>query len=310
MEHTSVCSRCSVLGGGIHLTTTKLQETSGKGPLQAERFGVLLKTLTDWRILFSVQFERIQGQLGYYVHLPYFAHTQGVLQKAVFELPRGGEGIIRLREGGTTTSMRVKFAHHASGEAHFSQDRGVYTSIRTRTARLRECGPHVFTVHVFGADGFSLARQKDFAAPSANRASVYFEDVAQTFHPSQIDCRIFAHIYPIRHVSKNPMLIGSIDYSHAVRLNLAVDEERAGIVLFPPNPRPDDFCIILFYMPMERQPQREGPSLVFLGGFDQPDRLSDPDSPVTFLALHYTARGDDWRGLVKDLGSIDYPREA
>jgi hypothetical protein len=61
-----------------------------------------------------------EKDLGYYVHLGYFNPPHAVVGRSVISTPPGEPKTINLRENGEVSTRRLKFSHHASGQAHFS----------------------------------------------------------------------------------------------------------------------------------------------------------------------------------------------
>ena len=274
-------------------------------PLSAERFVILLKSESQYRCLFSLQFERVKGELGYFVHLPYFAHAQGLVKKAMLTSKPGESEQVDLTIGGSTTSQRIKFTHHPDGEAHFSQDNKVLTSIRNKTPRLRDYRGHLFTFQFWGAEGFIRARSKDLKPPNSSRTSVFF-DWADHLAPADVAARIVAHRYSVRQTAVSPMMPKDVDYSRPVTFQKSDGSRDSGILLFPPDFRSDDFFIAMSYRSSERSRSSIASSLVFHGGYSTPITALTPSSAISALMVFYADREDEWQNLVTRLGTIDF----
>ncbi|MGH7429655.1 MAG: hypothetical protein ACREJ4_15050 [Candidatus Methylomirabilaceae bacterium] len=74
------------------------------------------------------------------------------------EIPPGSKPpyTMNLAEHGRTTSHLVKFSHHASGEALFSQDGKVRTGIRRPSFPLADQIGQLFDFHAFWLSGFEI----------------------------------------------------------------------------------------------------------------------------------------------------------
>jgi hypothetical protein len=107
------------------------------------------------RKLFAVGF-RPDGTV--FVHLPYFAESEGFLARAEGRLL---DGEARITNVGSKymTSHRVKFSYHPNGRAHFSQDRQVKTVVIDGLPPLSR-----HTGVLFHVDCHGLTRYKELVA--------------------------------------------------------------------------------------------------------------------------------------------------
>lgn len=275
-------------------------------PLEAEHFVVTLDVAGVRRKLFRVQFEHGSKGLGYYVHVPYFPHAEGLLGRYTVVGPAGTSADIKLDIGTTTTRERVKLSHHADGRAHFSQDERAKTEVRTRTARLRDARGHVFSVQFWGADGFAPAGRKEEKPPRRSRTTLRFTLGDQEQPADTVAGRISGWWYPRRMVRFDHRAAAPPNFTRAIAWQLEDGTIRPALVLAPPDPRPaDDVLMLLTYHPEGiREPGRP-PALVLLGGFDAPGDPTRPDARATFLVLMYADRGATFAELERRLGSID-----
>ena len=273
---------------------------------KAEKFVILLNIEGVYRRLFSVQYERRAHGLGYYVHLPYFDHTEGVLGRLVFDGPPGSQSQISIRDTGTTTTHRLKFVHHPDGEAHFSQDGRVFTQVRTQTLPLTTNQRHLFTVNFWGADAFEVAQARDLRGPHSERTSIRFDPPAP-LPASQIAGRIIAeHVsFPPGGISIDPKVAARGTITEPIVYMRGDGSRNHGIPLLPPVPRVDDYFIMLSYVPIDRSSADDAASLTLVGGWSEPEGAA---GPLTGLVIHYTDRDpDEWGQLVQDRGTIDLP---
>jgi hypothetical protein len=274
---------------------------------EAEKFVVLLNVEGVYRRLFSVQYERRANGLGYYVHLPYFAHTEGVLGRLVVEAPPGSQSQINLRDMGTTTTHRLKFVHNADGEAHFSQDSRVFTRVRTQTPPLTTYQRHLFTINFWGADAFEVAQAKDLRGPRSERTSIRFDPPAPPLPASQIAGRIIAEqvTVPPGGIAVDPRVAARGKITEHIVYTRGDGSQNYGIPLVPLLHRADVFFIILTYIPMDRSSADAAASLTLVGGWSAPQGAA---RPLTGLIIHYTDRDpEEWERLVRERGTIDLP---
>ena len=85
---------------------------------RAERIVCVIKTNNKRYKAFQIAWG---GDGSLYVTFPYFPHREGILTS--FMLPGDGRQhtVLNLEEGGKVASHLVKYSHHPSGQANFSQ---------------------------------------------------------------------------------------------------------------------------------------------------------------------------------------------
>lgn len=98
--------------------------------------------------LFQIQFARD----GFFIHFPYQPSTLGNLKRV--EVDPGTQAQVDLAVQSGVTIHKVKYTHHVDGEAHFSQDRKIYTAIRNAARPLDDSAGHVFSLDIMGVDLF------------------------------------------------------------------------------------------------------------------------------------------------------------
>ena len=258
----------------------------------------------------SLRWERQAGKLGYNALLPYFSHTKGVLSEFVLTSSPGRGSQIDLTRKGSTTTHQVKLTHHPDGEAHFSQDGKIVTTVRSKTLPLGEYGRHLFTVQYFGTDAFERAKDKDLGPATKERRSVYWDVEAVTGHPAGEAGRFAVYKYSLQGLGQLPSTMRLEMLARPVRFRVSGEGVSTGIILFPRNPRPDDFFLSVEYTPQERSDPTGKDSLVVLGGFRESDILSAAGhKPIHGIAIHYTERGEEWADLERALGTVDVDRQ-
>ncbi len=120
----------------------------------AERAVVVVSTTLATYKLCQIVFGKADGSV--FVTFPYFKRTEGIVSR--IEIPAGAKPpfTFDLAEYGRTTSHLVKFSHHASGEALFSQSGKVRTEIRRASFPLANTIGHLFDLHAFWLSGFEV----------------------------------------------------------------------------------------------------------------------------------------------------------
>jgi hypothetical protein len=272
--------------------------------LQSEKFVVLLEAEGRWRRLVNLRFERGRNGLGYQVDLPHFAHSRGVLRRFTLGGPPGSETRVDLEEGGTTTSYVLKYSHHADGRAHFSQDGRHVTQVASRTPRLRSYAGHLFTANYWGSDAFREASQRDRRHAPPRTCPLFVPTTGDGRPAADLSGRLVGEAYPLRGITISPAMRRNGNWSRPLAFRRGDGTVGQGLFALPPDPRPDDFLIVLSHVSMDRAGAEGGTSLVFSGGFDAPDGA---DGPLTAIAMSYQDRDEeDWARRVALIGSADY----
>lgn len=122
--------------------------------VSAERGVVVVSTALAHYKLCQIVFAKNDGSV--FVTFPYFKRSQGIVSR--IEIPAGSKPpfTFDLAEYGRTTSHLVKFSHHASGEALFSQSGKVRTEIRRASFPLATTIGQLFDLHAYWLSGFEL----------------------------------------------------------------------------------------------------------------------------------------------------------
>jgi hypothetical protein len=274
--------------------------------VQAGRFVVLFQAEGTYRKLFSLQFERRDNGLGFYVHLPYFSHTRGVLGNFQIE-HSDGPTQMSLQTNGTTTTEKLKYTHHPDGRAHFSQDGKALTEVKTQTAPLALHRGHLFTVNFWGVEDFALVESRDLKGPKPDRTPIRFDPEDLALPASQYAGRILGTAYtvPLQGIQVNAKAASRGKIVEPVSYKRWDGSFGHGIPVFPTLHQADEFFIMLTYLPMDRASGHSDPSLTLTGGFHEP---SGKTGPLTGIMIHYTDRDPaGWDALVKSRGTIDLP---
>jgi len=271
-------------------------------PLRSERFVLLIQGGDQRRRIFQLLLHDKRGSV--FVAFPYLSSSQGILGRYLLPASEGKPIDIKLEEGGKTTSRRVKYTQHFDGEAHFSQDGQVRTTIRKQSSALAEVSGHLFTVHVHGGiDGFQLATSKDSGEVSTKRTALTFsfgDEVPTEF-------KFVGKWYTCEQLSEMnsnelaPEVIGP-----QVGLKNRAGEYQNGFLLAPPLGSPcQDHVLVLTCEKLNNFSSATKSALSFIGGFDRKEIVTDPSRNTSFLALLYDEKAD-FAALQTRLGSIDW----
>lgn len=230
-----------------------------------------------------------------FVSFPYSKHSKGLL--SIGNVPAGqATAEVSLEPQGKCTSHKVKYSHHRSGEALFSQDGKIFSAVRRQSVPLNSAEGHVFTVQAAGLNEFQPAiRSKDLAQPTAQRANLTFElgselpqaikIVGRLYKDSQLETRIRGD---------TPSLVGPIlPVKDGVSLSSAFCVGNPSAVLA-------DMLLLVTCQVMA--PQKPWSGLIFQGGFDPREQFEDVNQSASFLALSYPI--EDFDELASRLGSV------
>lgn len=276
-------------------------------PPGSRKYLILLEGSFETKKLCAVEFVRKQGVLEYMVYLPYFHSTLGILVATRHEGEVGSSYDVDMEEaGGKTVSHLVKYSHHADGRAHFSQDTKILTSVVSHTAPLSSYQGHCFTLQFWGANGFKSATPSDSIPSNKQRPAILTAPGG-----TNDECtsgRIVCRVWQGSSLSSAAALT-SQGWARPVRWTINDRYLGQGVILLPRDRRPQDFFLSVDFKPLESDTRPTKPSMVFLGGFRDENRLSDVRTSPDYIAAFYTNRDQGWPELVKKLGSLDLERD-
>ena len=272
--------------------TTK-KKVLGLAYLATERYIVSLQAGSETFKIFQILFNKKDGSL--HLSFPYFIHKEGILSELFYPANTSPADLSFLPAGKVTTH-RVKYSHHVSGEALFSQDGKIYSKIRKQSVPLRSQIGHIFTIHVSGIQSFEKAFQTKDQSQTNNRTVLTFE-----FPEIPYAVKFVGMWYSTRLLRKNSR--GIKDDKPKATLLSPNGTRREGLLLI--DPYLDDgegFALVLYCDVSSKTVAKE--SLTFIGAFDAPEILYDHSKETRVLALIYPAV--DAENLAKRIGSIDY----
>ena len=280
----------------MHTPTTK-KKILRLAYLAAERYIVTVQAGNEAFKIFQILFNKKDGSL--HLSFPYFIHKEGILSELSYPANTSSADLSFLPAGKVTTH-RVKYSHHVSGEALFSQDGKIYSKIRKKSVSLRSQTGHIFTVLISGIQNFEQASQPKDQISSNSRSVLTFE-----FKETPNAVKFVGMWYSTRLLRKNS---GGIRNDKPKATLLSPDGNlREGLLLV--NPYLDDgerFALVL-YCELDPSKDTKETFLTFMGGFDSPEIVHDHSKETKVLSLMYPAV--DAENLAKRIGSIDYIKE-
>ncbi|MFA6183205.1 hypothetical protein [Acidithiobacillus sp.] len=251
-----------------------------------DQFNIVFTVSGTMRRIAKVKFHN-DGSI--FVFFPGFKYTEGILCVAKLVAGLTNPSRIDLTKGGKVASHLVKYAHHADGEAHFSQDGKVKTDIRRKAVPLAEQSGHLFTIQMQEFTSFP-ALQK----PKEKQLTFNIPD-------DVFALRLIVWRFRLSDMSiKGDIPAGAIP---AIRTSNGVD--HAGLMVLPPEGSPfDDVALFLTVQPMPPISEDLAVHLIFLGGFDSISVALNHAKDTEFLAFAYPCA--DFAALKHNIGSIDF----
>jgi hypothetical protein len=273
-------------------TPTIKKKILGLAYLAAERYIVSVKAGNDAYKIFQIIFNKKDGSL--HLNFPYFIHKEGILSELSFPAHGGASVDLSFLPGGKVTTHRVKYSHHVSGEALFSQDGKIYSKIRKQSVSLRNQIGHIFTIQVGRIQSFEKASVKDQV--STNSRTVL------TFETDEVPraAKFVGMWYSTRLLKKNFRGVKN-DKTKGMLLS-PNGTLREGLLLVTPYlDNGDKFALVIYGEVSPSKDEKE--FLTFMGGFDAPETVYDHTKETKVLSLMYPAF--DAEKLAKQIGSID-----
>jgi hypothetical protein len=221
-----------------------------------------------------------------YVHFPGIKNMPGLVTVATHRPTSAEPTIVSLTEQGRVTSHVVKFAHHQSGEAHFSQSGRVRTEIRKPSVPLRAIQGHFMTIQLQGIGAFAPPRKND-RTPAI---SLPLTGEVQAL-------KIVVHWKTARRLRFEP---GSPPY----RVRRPDGSVVPAAFVMPPEGTPfDDKVLTVVAEKVPWLSVGQEPTMTMIGGFDPPATMRSRHGDARFLAMMYPCESFD--ELRVRLGSID-----
>ncbi|NGO54103.1 hypothetical protein [Allomesorhizobium camelthorni] len=236
-----------------------------------------------------------------YVNFPYYRKTTGFAGK--LQIPAGSVSHqVNLTDCAKLTSHLVKYAHHLSGQAHFSLTGKVKTEIKKQSVPIQELNGHIFTAMLQGIDGFEQANGKKYDHGwSDKRTTVEFN--LGTIPIETI--KFVAIMQPLHETVKG---VRPIPNSNAIGPKFVYPKEGEpglGFLLAPPesNPLAGHILQLRLHMIPHLDAKEDRSFFMLMGGFDPLEKIHDTTQSAECLVLSYPAENVD--ELKKAIGSID-----
>jgi hypothetical protein len=230
-----------------------------------------------------------------FVTFPYFEQTEGILSASY--LPGNGkrETVIDLEDGGKVSSHLVKYAHHVSGEAHFSQTGKIITGIRRQSLPLGQQDGHIFTLQVQGLAALKLADPvKDAVGRDPKRSVIDFEC------PPTNAIKFVGRWYDVTQMmlDRPTPTVGPWIPSQYF------DGTSGGKAWFIGQPSSANKQLLAITLRPIQKFSKDRETLLFYGGFDAREAMEDPTKDGGFLMFKYPIGNP--AVVASRIGTVDY----
>jgi hypothetical protein len=170
----------------------------------------------------------------------------------------------------------VKYSHHPDGRAHFSQTGKIITAVKRQSIPLDAQNGHIFTLHIQGLAAFEPADPVKDATTSLKRAVIEF-----TMEPPD-SVKFVGRWLDVNKIRcSNPVpSIGPI----------VPTQDPGGAwtnSIFVANPHPNTRHVLAISCIPFHKLGTEPEMLMFYGGFDALQAMTDPTKEGGFLAFIY-----------------------
>lgn len=277
--------------------------TAPPGPVffSAERIVVSVESQSKLYKVMQIHFGKKDGSL--YVSFPYYKHRDGLVSLVTCPANVQYPTDVEMNPGGKATTHLVKYSHHPDGRTHFSQDGRVLTLVQKQSVPLTQTDGHIFTVKIQGITEFEEGERDDGSRPATKKR----KNVVFNFGP----------------ISPEAIKVVGRWYSKADFMNRLVEPAGTpffafrteagtlsrGVLLASPFLVRGQECVMaLTCEAVPRLDEQRQTSISFLGGFDPPELVNDESKETSFLSFTYPVT--DVEGLAREIGSIDFKRDA
>jgi hypothetical protein len=226
-----------------------------------------------------------------FVPFPYYKYASAQLIEGTFKANQSYAN--GLTVSGPVAINRVKYAHHLDGEAHFSQDGQIRTSVRKRANSLQDHGGHLFTFQIQGLQDFSLLSDADLR--KQGRRYVFLR-----YSHELTSLKIVAHLYSMERFKSAIKVTAS---NSSAWFRMCVEGMALPAVLLATRQSDLQLLTLSFEEIPPVSPKTES-ILTFIGGFDHPTLALDHSKDCTFLMLISPA-GENPRLAAEALGTVD-----
>ncbi|HAT7746056.1 TPA: hypothetical protein JAZ38_01680 [Legionella pneumophila] len=246
--------------------------------------------------LFSVCFDKKDGTI--YVHFPYQPEKNGILGEVELKPQKKPEYTFSLLESGKVTSHKVKYSHHPDGNAHFSQDKKIFTEIKTKSVELKKYNGHIFTILISKPSSFERLSNKERNYYSEKRITLKFN-----YESDQESLAFVCYLF-------NGNYLKSKADNGIPKHKLILNDTYCGFLT--ENPFIDDGDSHYLYISQRGNKtckvDHDKSSLLFLGGFDERATSLNLNKPTKFLITRYPISNNE-EDIFTDIESIDIPQD-
>ena len=269
-------------------------------PFESKSYTLRIGHAGEWHKVCKVMYSK-DGSV--FISFPYYQSSQGLLSLCRHKV---GETTVSLIEQGKVTSHRVKFTHHASGIAQFSQTFKIWNTVRKKSSPLPTLNGHFASLKFQGVREFEYDTDAADSPPISQKEQILNmrlsnEDWdAKAYHVSfhYYDAKFLASHFDGNKIgptirTQDPQ--GKINFGWLIT---APEGYRSHYMYF----------ILLLIEEIPLLSPREEPGLTFIGGFDTPEQRMEKNGDSEFLALMYPTK--DFEALKKSIGSVDIEDHA
>lgn len=264
--------------------------------IRSERFSISIKINDETYKIFQIVFHSGNKSRETYnlITFPYFSEPKGLLSRLTFPANKVTAPSLSFIPEGRVTSHLVKYSHPIDGNAHFSGDGKIITSIKNKSKRLDVSHGHMFTIQMQGIQSFELREGEKKL--NDKRIDLDFE---------------FSNGIPeaVKFIGwwlKATDIKGNINEKLPKQPHFAFREQNGsfketGFIISPPENSPlGDFALLVSCQSIPKLNVEGKPMFSFIGGFDENNRI---DQDLHFLGCVYPA--SDYDNLLKTIGSAD-----
>lgn len=260
----------------------------------AEQYTIAVRGYGMHKAVFQIHCRAKDGSI--FVAFPYA--EMGAGRVGICHIPIGNPSTLSFGASAPVTTHAVKYVHHASGQAHFSQDGKVFTRIKRQSVSLQAADGHLFTVQLQGLDRFKDVRPN---APVKKGVCV----VTLPLQESSLEgLKFVVQLYPAISLARHLKLAASIPH---LLVHLGDGRRLPGVILATKVFRggvPHLLMVSVEHVPLVRRDQHV--ALTLMGGFDPPEQALDHSKPTSWLMMLYPQTGD-LNDLARSFGTIDLP---
>lgn len=236
------------------------------------------------RKLFNVKFHMSSQGLQFFIQ-PY-VKTPGVLSKVTIPSGAGSHDVNTL-EGAYQTSYIAKYSHSQDGFCHFSQHNKLIGNLVVNSSfSLNSSIGHIFTIFIKDIENFNIMKK---VKNNAHNVRLDFKDSKP-------------NVYKIIGVWCKSDEIKNNFPSQSKLIGLTIKDRNITIPGFAVgakiNDRSHDFCLGLFYEPIDLHITSDDSSFIFMGGFSP--SIKDHTKRSEFLFMQYPAQS------ISNIPSADY----